>query len=94
MVGELLSGMVKGGARRADVRVYEKEPDGLHAELTTPGRAAADAGGPVRVVVLMCHEDRPGVERVLDELGFRAVEGPDGLSGLGEASAGSRSRRK
>jgi cyanophycin synthetase len=77
MVGELLAG-VRAGARgtrrpREDVPSYEDEPGALHAELTTPGRLAADDEGPPRVVLLMCHADRPDVERVLRDLGAEPV---------------------
>lgn len=68
VVGEILTGMVEGGARRADVPVYLTEPEALRRELTDAPRT--DGG----VVILMCHEDREGVAGVLAELGASAVD--------------------
>lgn len=80
MAGELLAGMLKGGARRADVPLYEDEPSSVRGELTTSGRLAADDDGPPRLVILMCHADRPGVEAVLSDLGATLIEDPAGLA--------------
>jgi cyanophycin synthetase len=68
VVGEILTGMVEGGARRAEVPVYETEPEALRRELTD---GPDTKGG---VVILMCHEDRDGVAHVLAELGASAVD--------------------
>ncbi|HUG47865.1 MAG TPA: Mur ligase family protein [Candidatus Limnocylindria bacterium] len=75
VIGEFRAGLRQGGLRRAAlaVPVYEDEPSAVRAELTTAGRLAATDEGTPRVVLLMCHVDRLGVERVLTELGFAPV---------------------
>jgi cyanophycin synthetase len=86
MVGELLAGMIDGGARRADVHVYEKEPDAVRGELATLERAAAAGAGLPELLVVMCHEDRPGVEAVLADLGFAPIADPAELAEFRAAS--------
>ena len=76
VVGELLDGLVAGGVSRDQVPVYESETAALRAEAN-----GAVGGGP-RVIVLLCHEDRPGVMTLLGELGFRGVESPAELEAL------------
>ena len=68
VIGELLAGVTAGGMSAADVPVYESEPIALRAELVGRGPDTP------RVIVLMCHEDRDGVFRLLDDLGARAVD--------------------
>lgn len=68
VVGELLAGIAAGGVAAADVPVYESETVALRAELVGRGPDAP------RVIVLMCHEDRDGVFRLLDDLGARPVD--------------------
>jgi cyanophycin synthetase len=68
VIGELLAGVTAGGMAAADVPVYESEPIALRAELVGRGPDAP------RVIVLMCHEDRDGVFRLLGDLGARAVD--------------------
>lgn len=68
VIGELLAGVTAGGMTAADVPVYESEPIALRAELVGRGPDTP------RVIVLMCHEDRDGVFRLLDDLGARAVD--------------------
>ncbi len=68
VVGELLAGVKAGGGIAADVPVYESETVALRAELNGRGPDAP------RVIVLMCHEDREGVFRLLDDLGARPVD--------------------
>ncbi|CAN5621947.1 hypothetical protein BH23CHL7_BH23CHL7_16620 [soil metagenome] len=74
-----LTGTQLAGVRRAGlsgvVPIYQEEPDALRAELTTPGRLAADDGAP-RLVLLMCHANRDKVRGVLDSLGALAIEDP------------------
>jgi cyanophycin synthetase len=76
VVGELLAGVADGGGDPAAVPIYENEPDALRAELN--GAAGHGAGGGrvdgPRVIVLMCHEDRDAVFRLLDDLGARPVD--------------------
>ena len=83
MVGELLAGVRSGGGQPAGIPVYESETEALRAELNGPG-ATADQGRPdaSRVVVLMCHEERDAVFELLDQLGARAVDGPEELTRL------------
>jgi hypothetical protein len=51
--------------------------------LNGPGAAAAGfRPESARIVVLLCHEDRPGVFALLADLGFRPVETASDLAGL------------
>jgi cyanophycin synthetase len=68
VVGELLAGVKAGGMAVSDVLVYESETVALRSELVGQGPDTP------RVIVLMCHEDREGVFRLLDDLGARAVD--------------------
>jgi hypothetical protein len=74
-VGELLAGIRESGVAAADVPIYETESDALRAELNGTaadgGHGRADAP---RVVVLMCHEERDEVFRLLEQLGARPVD--------------------
>ncbi len=75
VVGELLAGVKAGGGNPSDVPVYDSETIALRAELN--GAAGHDRGRGAdapRVIVLMCHEDREGVFRLLDDLGGRPVD--------------------
>jgi cyanophycin synthetase len=65
-IGEIMAGIEAGGGRREAIPVYEDEPTALREELTSPVRAAGGGSG---VVLLLCHSDRAGVERVILELG-------------------------
>ncbi|MFL5679950.1 MAG: Mur ligase family protein [Chloroflexota bacterium] len=73
MVGELLAGIRSAGRATSDVPVYESETEALRAEAslngTTLGRREAS-----RVIVLMCHEEREEVFRLLERLGARPVD--------------------
>ena len=68
VIGELLAGIRSAGEPTADVPVYESETVALRAELNGQGPDSP------RVIVLMCHEDRDGVFRLLDTMGARAVD--------------------
>jgi cyanophycin synthetase len=82
VVGELRAGALAAGWRD-EIPVYESEATALRAELNGAGAAAIGARPEqARVVVLLCHEDRPGVFAVLGELGFRPVETPAELVSL------------
>ena len=72
VVGELLAGVKAGGGVVADVPVYESETAALQAELN--GRGPDGRGDRPRVIVLMCHEERDAVFRLLDDLGARPVD--------------------
>ena len=77
VVGELLDGIAAGGRKRDEVPIYESETAALRAEANGAGAA----GGP-HVLVLLCHEDRPGVMDLLRELRFRPVESSAELEAL------------
>ena len=76
VVGELMVGIVAGGGSTADVAIYDSETDALQAELNGAAGAGAHGGrgDAPRVIVLMCHEDRPGVFELLERLGARPVD--------------------
>jgi cyanophycin synthetase len=76
VVGELMVGVVAGGASAADVPIYDSETQALQAELNGAAGAGAHGGrsDAARVVVLMCHEDRDGVFELLRRLGARPVD--------------------
>jgi len=73
MVGELLAGVRAAGRATSDIPVYESETAALRAELALNGAKAggSDAG---RVIVLMCHEEREEVFKLLEDLGARPVD--------------------
>jgi cyanophycin synthetase len=75
VVGELLAGVEAAGRSRSDVPVYETETAALKAEL-------ADPEGRPRVVVLLCHEERDEVFRLLDSLGARPIDVATELTSL------------
>ena len=72
VIGELSAGLRESGVRLADVPIYGDEPSSLHAELTTAGRLAAQQDG-AHWLLLMCHEDRPGVIAELEAQGAVAI---------------------
>ncbi len=82
VVGELQAGAT-GAGWTADIPVYESEAAALRAELN--GAAASASGSrqdAARIVVLLCHEDRPGVFALLGDLGFRPLDSVADLLGL------------
>ncbi len=66
-VGELLAGVQSAGKSPADVPIYESETIALKAEL-------ADSQGRPKIVVLLCHEERDEVFRLLETLGARPID--------------------
>jgi len=82
VIGEIRAGIRAAGVRHAEVPVYDDEPSALRGELTTDGRLAALDDGTPRVVLIMCHADVPGSERLLLELGAIPVEDPSELQAL------------
>jgi cyanophycin synthetase len=72
IVGEILAGVIAGGRAANEVPVYDSETGALRAELARNG----DGGRPdaARVIVLMCHEERDEVFRLLEELGGRPID--------------------
>ncbi len=88
VIGEFRAGLRQGGLRApASVPVYEDEPSATRGELTGEGRLAAADDGTPRVLLLMCHENRPAVERELAALGFTPLDDPSELAELAEARA-------
>ncbi|MBA2313925.1 MAG: hypothetical protein H0V87_00935 [Chloroflexi bacterium] len=73
MIGELLAGVRAARFPTSEIPVYETETEALEAELKRNGETTARAATS-RVVVLMCHEEREEVFRLLDRLGGRAVD--------------------
>jgi cyanophycin synthetase len=75
IVGELLAGVTEAGASTSEVPIYESETAALRAEL-------ADSGGPPRVVLLLCHEEREEVFQLLESLGARPIDVSTELTAL------------
>ena len=74
VIGELQAGATSAGWTD-DIPVYESETAALRVELN--GTAASASGSrhdAARIVVLLCHEDRPGVFALLRDLGFRPLD--------------------
>ena len=67
IVGELLAGVRAAGGSTADVPIYESETIALKAEL-------ADNEGRPRVIVLLSHEERDDVFRLLETLGAKPID--------------------
>ena len=74
VLGEIRAGAREGGWK-ADIPVYIDEPTSLAAELDR----TADAER-AEVIVLLCHEDREGVYRLLADRALRPVEDPRQLA--------------
>jgi cyanophycin synthetase len=72
VVGELVAGVRSGGYSTPDVPVYESEVEALRVELGRGDGAGSDEER--RVVVLMCHEQREEVFRLIATLGGRPVD--------------------
>ena len=84
VVEELLAGVARAGMSRDEVPVYPSETIALRTELAG-GAAVRPAGSrpdATRVIVLMCHEERSDVFRLIDELGGRPVDVASELTAL------------
>ena len=81
MIGELLAGVRAAGRSTSDIPVYESETEALRAEVALNGALPerSDAG---RVIVLMCHDEREEVFRLLEQMGARPVDVVSELSEL------------
>ena len=74
-VGEFQAGLAEAGVDPREVPIYEGERDALAAVLAgSNGRGGSGASHGGAVVAIMCHEDRPGVEALLADLGARPVD--------------------
>ncbi len=73
MVGEILAGVRSARFPTSDIPLYESETEALQAELTRDG-ATAGRGDTSRVLVLMCHEEREEVFKLLARLGGKPVD--------------------
>jgi hypothetical protein len=82
LIGVLTAGLRDARLKPADVPVHEHEPAAMRTELSDPARLAARDDGVARLVLIMCHEDRPGVESLLEEAGFLPVDDVAGLADL------------
>lgn len=72
IVGEIRAGIASAGRATTDVTVYEAESEALRGELSrADGESRPDAA---RIIVLMCHEEREEVFRLLAELGARPID--------------------
>jgi cyanophycin synthetase len=80
VIGEIRAGAVAAGWHDK-IPVYESETVALRAELERESTDLPEETGR-SVIVLLCHEDRDGVFRLLDDLGFRAVDSVAELSAL------------
>jgi cyanophycin synthetase len=84
VVGELLAGVTSAGVAAQDVPIYPSETAALRTELAggdavlPPGARPTDQ----RVIVLMCHEERAAVYRLIEELGGRPVDVASELTAL------------
>jgi cyanophycin synthetase len=74
VVNELLAGVRSAGRPTDGITVYESETAALRGELAGRTTGLDGRPGAARVIVLMCHEERPDVFRLLDELGARPVD--------------------
>jgi cyanophycin synthetase len=73
MNGELLAGVRSAGRPTSEIPIYESETEALRAEIVRDG-ATARRSDHLRVIVLMCHEEREEVFRLLAELGAKPVD--------------------
>jgi cyanophycin synthetase len=76
VLGEIRAGAREGGWT-GDMPVYGDEPAALGGELDR----TEDAPG-TEVIVLLCHEDREGVYRLIRERGLRPIDDPKELARL------------
>jgi cyanophycin synthetase len=74
MIGELMVGIRASGRATTDVPVYESETAALRAEATRNGTTPHGRRETSRVIVLMCHEEREDVFKLLASLGAKPVD--------------------
>jgi cyanophycin synthetase len=76
VLGQIRAGAREGGWKRA-IPVYIDEPTALAAELDR-----TEAPERREIIVLLCHEDREGVYRLLADRNLRPVDDPTDLAAL------------
>jgi cyanophycin synthetase len=76
VLGEIRAGAADGGWT-GEIPVYGSEPEALGAELDR-----TEAAERPELIVLMCHEDREGVYRLIAERGLQPVNDPAELARL------------
>ena len=78
---ESVLGEVRAGAREGgwtgDIPLYIDEPTALGGELDRTSEAES-----AEVIVLLCHEDREGVYRLIADRGLRPIDDPKDLARL------------
>lgn len=82
VVERLVAGAVAGGMAAREIPVHESETAALRAELERSTTGGDGRPEPSRVIVLMCHEERDEVFRLLAELGGRPVDAASELTEL------------
>jgi cyanophycin synthetase len=84
VVGELTAGVRSGRPGTTEVPVYGSETEALKSELGGIAAASASSGkaDSPRVVVLMCHEEREEVFKLLASMGARPVDVGSELTSL------------
>jgi cyanophycin synthetase len=81
MIGELLAGVKSAGRATSDVPIYESETEAIRAEVQREGAVLGRAES-ARVIVLMCHEEREEVFRLLATMGAKPVDIASELAAL------------
>jgi hypothetical protein len=76
VLGEIRAGAREGGWT-GDMPVHIDEPTALGAELDRTNEAEQP-----EVIVLLCHEDREGVYKLIADRGLRAITDPAELAKL------------
>ena len=76
VLGEIRAGALEGGWK-GDIPVFLDEPAALGAELDRTESAVNP-----EVIFLLCHEDREGVYRLIEERGLKPVDDPKNLARL------------
>ena len=77
MIGELLAGVRAGGGATDGIPVYGTESEAVRGELELEDGSAGQ-----RVIVLMCHEERDEVFRLLSDLGAAPLDIASELAAL------------
>lgn len=73
MLGELLAGVRSAGRPTSNIPVYESETEALRAEASLNASVLGKREAS-RVIVLMCHEEREEIFRLLAQLGAKPVD--------------------